>query len=181
MRYRSQEKEMTQTIIHYDEYGIGSSYKWLKEQGKHIFHLRTSGKDLQTLQQHWSLQGEEIFPRQSGGKSILNKEKGLEKDQGDIQEQRIFRETSGSIALYSTEGYFFKSNTRKIKYLLFFVLKETTQTAFSPKGGGEQASTANSNCRSQHHEPASRWRENAVWRVSPRGFWCTTCSEKLLE
>ena len=48
-----------------------------------------------------------IFPRQSGGKSILNKEKGLETDQGDIQEQRIFRETSGSIALYSTEGYFF--------------------------------------------------------------------------
>ena len=36
---------------------------------------------------------------------ILDKEKGMEKDQGDIQEQRIFRETSGSVALY--RGFFF--------------------------------------------------------------------------
>lgn len=57
MRYRSLEKEMTQTILHYDEYGTGSSYKLLKEQGKHIFHLRTSGKDLQTLQQQLELAG----------------------------------------------------------------------------------------------------------------------------
>lgn len=36
---------------------------------------------------------------------ILDKEKGMEKDQGDIQEQRIFRETSGSVARY--RGLFF--------------------------------------------------------------------------
>ena len=57
MRYRSLEKETTQTIIHYDEHGTGSSYKLLKEQEKQIFHLRMSGKGLQTLQQALELAG----------------------------------------------------------------------------------------------------------------------------
>ena len=38
---------------------------------------------------------------------ILDKEKGMEKNQGDIQEQRIFRETSGSVALYRVLLFFF--------------------------------------------------------------------------
>ena len=50
---------------------------------------------------------------------ILDKEKGMEKNQGDIQEQRIFRETSGSVALYSVV-VFFLSKTKNFLSIYFF-------------------------------------------------------------
>lgn len=95
---RSLVKEMTNmTLTQYEEHYTRWRYKLVWEQRKHDSPSE-SGEDLKTLQNELELVGRALFTGQSGGESILGEGKSMGKGQGDLTEQSLLREPSGSMA-----------------------------------------------------------------------------------